>query len=122
MTSRPAGQAPRPASDPLQEGEGTTGQNSERDEKALAFREEGRTFAAIARELGLHGTVEANAAFNRALRRKPSGEQDGLRQREMARLDALGERVRQRDDLSDEEVARRMRGLERLRKTLLSAS
>lgn len=121
MTPRKAAGTPHPASDSAEQGDGTTEMDTDRDEKALAFREEGKTFAAIARELGLDGTIDANAAFNRALRRRPSGEQDGLRQREMARLDALGERVRQRVDLSEEEVARRMRGLERLRKALLSA-
>lgn len=121
MTARQAGGTPGPASGSAQQARGTKAQDTDRDDKALTFREEGRTFTAIARELGLGGTVEANAAFNRALRRRPSGEQDGLRQREMARLDALGERVRQRDDLSEEEVARRMRGLDRLRKALLSA-
>jgi hypothetical protein len=97
-----------------------TSEDTDRDEKALALREDGQTFAGIARALDLSGTVEANAAFNRALRRKTATEQDGLRQREMARLDALGQRVRDREDLSEEEMARRMRGLDRLRKALLS--
>jgi hypothetical protein len=93
----------------------------ERDERVLALREEGRTYARIARELGIERTLDANAAFNRALRRRPSEEQDSLRSHEMARLDALAERVRRRSDLDEAEVSRRIRSLDRLKKTLLSA-
>jgi hypothetical protein len=89
-----------------------------RDEQALVLRDQGRSFVSIARELELEGALGANAAFNRALRRRPPAEQETLRSREAARLDALGERVRRREDLSEEEVARRLRGLQRLRKTL----
>jgi len=94
---------------------------TESDEEVLALREQGRSFANIARSLGLDGALQANAAFNRALRRRPAAEQDNVRSHEMARLDALGERLRKREDLNEVEVARRMRNLERLRKTLLSA-
>jgi hypothetical protein len=97
------------------------GESSERDEQVLALREQGRTFARIARELGLEGTLDANAAFIRALRRRPAGEQESLRTHEIARLDALEERVRARDDLDEAEVAKRIRSLDRLKKTLLSA-
>jgi hypothetical protein len=92
-----------------------------RDEQVLTLRDQGRSFAGIARELEFEGALGANAAFNRALRRRPAAEQEALRNREVARLDALGERVRRRDDLNDEEVARRLRGLQRLRKTLFVA-
>jgi hypothetical protein len=93
----------------------------ERDEKVLALREEGRTFVGIARELGMERTLDANAAFNRALRRRPPAEQESLRSHEIARLDALAERVRRRNDLDEAEVARRIRSLDRLKKALLSA-
>jgi hypothetical protein len=65
--------------------------------------------------------VEANIAFNRALRRRPSVEQEGLRSREMARLDALGERLRNRKDLDDEMLARQLHRIQHLRKTLFVA-
>jgi hypothetical protein len=109
----PGGEDPQPPTVP--------GDGPERDEKVLALREEGRTFAGIARELGLEGTLDANAAFIRALRRRPPSEQESLRTHEIARLDALAERVRRREDLDEAEVARRIRSLDRLRKTLLSA-
>lgn len=95
--------------------------STDHDDKVLALREQGRSFAGIARTLGLDSSTQANAAFNRALRRLSASEQESVRTHEMARLDALGERVRQRNDLDEVEMARRMRSLDRLRKTLLSA-
>ena len=92
-----------------------------RDEQALFLRDQGRSFAAIAGVLDLAGALEANAAFNRALRRRTPSEQAALRSREMARLDALGERLRNRDGVSEEELARQLHGVKRLRKTLFVA-
>src|SRR5580704_10173653 len=89
-----------------------------RDDQVLLLRDEGRSFAGIARELDFAGALEANAAFNRALRRRTPAEQAAVRSREMARLDALGERLRNREDVSEEELARQLRGVKRLRKTL----
>jgi len=62
--------------------------------------------------------VDAISAFNRALERRDPTDQQALRTREVARLDALGERVKGRKDLSDEEIDRRLKGLVRLRKAL----
>jgi hypothetical protein len=93
----------------------------DRDEKALLLRDEGRPFAGIAEILALDSARAANVAFNRALRLRPRAEQAWLRSREMARLDALASRVRGRDDLSVEEVVRRLRGVKHQRKTLFVA-
>ncbi|MHB8330464.1 MAG: hypothetical protein ACYDD6_12725 [Acidimicrobiales bacterium] len=92
--------------------------DTERDEQALSMRDHGRSFAAIARSLGYEGALAANAGFIRALRLRPSPEQRTLRDRELHRLDVLATRVGERADLGTEEVARRMRGVERLRQTL----
>jgi len=92
-----------------------------RDEEALALRDEGRSFAGIAQILGLDNAHAANAAFNRAIRCRPKAQQEWLRSREMMRLDAVASRVRQRDDLSVEEVIRRLRGVKQQRKTLFVA-
>jgi hypothetical protein len=62
--------------------------------------------------------MQANAAFMAALRRLPAAEQESLRNHELARLNALDERLRQRSDLNETEMARRARSLERLRKRL----
>jgi len=92
-----------------------------RDDQVLFLRDQGKSFAAIALELDLTGALDANAAFNRALRRLTAVEQAALRSREVARLDALGERLRQRRDVSEDELARKLNGLQRLRKTLFVA-
>ncbi|HTT93011.1 MAG TPA: hypothetical protein VMF65_25880 [Acidimicrobiales bacterium] len=99
---------------------GIVADSPERDDKVLALRERGRSFASIARALGFEGAGPANAAFNRALRRLPPADQESLRSHEMARLDALGERLRQRQDLDEPEMARRARTLERLRQKLIA--
>lgn len=89
-----------------------------RDERTLALRDEGRSFAGIAQVLGLEDAHAANAAFNRALRCRPRLQQEWLRSREMTRLDAVASRLRERDDLSAEEIVRRLRGVKQQRKTL----
>jgi hypothetical protein len=118
----PAGEGPAPESAGAGSGTeqipGTLADSTERDDEVLALRERGRSFASIARALGFEGAGPANAAFNRALRRLPPSDQESLRSHEMARLDALGERLRQRQDLDEPEMARRARTLERLRQKL----
>jgi hypothetical protein len=93
----------------------------DRYKQALVMRDEGRSFAGISRILELDGARAANAAFNRALRGRPSAERALLRSREGARLDALASRLRGRDDLSVEEVVRQLRALKHQRKVLLVA-
>jgi hypothetical protein len=110
-----------PAEDPGIPSNEALDDGADLDDRVLALREEGRSFAGIARQLGFDGTTHANAAFNRALRRLPVAEQEDVRSHEMVRLDALGERLRKRSDLDETELARRMRSLDRLRKTLLTA-
>jgi hypothetical protein len=88
------------------------------DERALLLRDGGLSYARTATELDLAGALEANAAFNRALRRRTVSEQAALRSREMARLDALCLRLRRREGVSEEELARQLRGVRRLRKSL----
>jgi DNA-binding transcriptional MerR regulator len=90
----------------------------DRDQQALTLREQGRPFAGIAEILELDGAGAAHASFNRGLRRRPKAEQERLRSREMARLDAQALSLRGRDDLSVEEIVRRMRGVKHQRKTL----
>jgi hypothetical protein len=124
VTDRPGLTAEGPPLESGGAGGGTEGppgivaDSPERDDQVLALRERGRSFAGIARALGFEGAGPANAAFNRALRRLPPSDQESLRSHEMARLDALGERLRQRQDLDEPEVARRARTLERLRQKL----
>jgi hypothetical protein len=92
-----------------------------RDEQALVLRDQNRSFVGIAGILELDSARAANAAFNRALRGRPKAEQARLRSREVARLDVLASRVRGRDDLSVEEVVRRLGSLKHQRKVLFVA-
>jgi hypothetical protein len=91
----------------------------ERDEQALLLRDQGKSFAGIAALLQFGSPAAAHASFNRALRQRPKAEQERLRTREMDRLDALSLRLREREDLSVEEIVRRLRGVKYQRKTLL---
>lgn len=124
MTAGPAhsGKAPtggaEAAEDPGGTGPVTALEGADNGSAVLALREQGRSFASIARALGLEGPIQANAAFMTALRRLPAAEQENLRGHELARLDALGERLRKRSDLDETEMARRARSLDRLRKRL----
>jgi len=118
VTPSPDDRAEGQAVNPAQQGQDTVVPDVQFDAKVLALRDQGRSFARIAREMDLAQGLQANVAFNRALRRLPAADQEVARRREMGRLDALGERLRQRDDLDESEVARRMRSLDRLRKAL----
>jgi hypothetical protein len=93
--------------------------DTDRDDRALMLRDQGRPFGGVAKILDLDSAGAANASFNRALRLRPRAEQARLRSREMERLDALSLRLRERDDLSVEEIIRRLQGVKYQRKTLL---
>jgi hypothetical protein len=98
--------------------DGAMSKDADRDEQALLLRDLGKPFGGIAEMLELDGPGAAHESFNRALRLRPKAEQERLRNREMARLDALSLRLRGRDDLSVEEIVRRLRGVKHQRKTL----
>ncbi|HXQ44889.1 MAG TPA: hypothetical protein VN816_09650 [Acidimicrobiales bacterium] len=93
--------------------------DTDRDDRALVLRDQGRPFGGVAKILELDSAGAAHASFNRALRLRPRAEQERLRSREMERLDALSLRLRGRDDLSVEEIVRRLQGVKHQRKTLL---
>jgi hypothetical protein len=90
------------------------------EDKVLELRGQGRSFAGIAKTLGLDRPCQANDAFNRALRRKPPAERDALRGRELTRLDALADGVRAHSERGADGVARRLRTVARLRAMLMA--
>jgi hypothetical protein len=92
---------------------------TDQDDRALVLRDQGRPFGGVAKILQLESAGAANASFNRALRLRPRAEQARLRSREMDRLDALALRLREREDLSVEEIVRRLQGVKYQRKSLL---
>jgi hypothetical protein len=93
---------------------------SARDEQALELRVKGKSFSAIATTLGYERPLKAREAFIRALRGKPEVERADIRTQEMGRLDAMAEVFRSRQDLDSEEIAQRLRALDRLREMLLA--
>ena len=91
-----------------------------RDEQALDLRVKGKSFPAIAKALGYERPLLARQAFIRALRRKPEAVRADLRRQEMGRLDAMAEVFRSSQNLDSEEIAQRLRALDRLREMLLA--
>lgn len=87
----------------------------------LGLREEGRSFAAIARTLGLKRATDAHRALLRVVKDQPAGEREAVVSRELLRLDALEARIRTRDAEEPEKLASRMEGVEKMR-TLLRAT
>jgi hypothetical protein len=88
------------------------------DEDALRLREEGRSYAAVARSLNLKRSNDALAAFLRALHQRPDAERAELIVRESARLDQLEARIRDRDKDDPTRLDRRLGALEKLRSSL----
>jgi|SRR5579864_6792254 len=66
-----------------------TTDRAEQDLKVLLLRRKGRSFSSIARELSFERAVDANEAFNRALRRCPDQERKEVVAEELKRLDRL---------------------------------
>ena len=90
------------------------------DDRALELRGQGKGLKAIARELGFQRASEANAAFNRALRRRPVDEQAVIRAAEQSRLDSLADAVRRKEELVEGDVEKRLRAIDRLRAALVA--
>jgi hypothetical protein len=89
------------------------------DHRALSLRETGRTFAAIARELGLKRSTDAQSAFVRAVKEQPPEQRVEILRRESDRLDLLEKRIRDRDREEPETMDRRLAALKKLREVLL---
>jgi hypothetical protein len=84
----------------------------------LALRESGKTYSAVARTLGLKRSVDAQAAFLRAVRKREGDERSHLVERETARLVQLEARIRTRDAADPEKMERRLLALGKLREQL----
>jgi electron transfer flavoprotein alpha/beta subunit len=109
----------RPDREPVRSG-GRSHRAVERnaDEEALALRESGKTFAAIARSVGFNRANEAHGAFLRALRKREGDDRAGLVQREAGRLDELETRIRTRDAGDQVRMDRRLTALAKMREVL----
>jgi hypothetical protein len=82
------------------------------------LREQGRSFAAIARTLGFKRAGDARAAFLRELRGRPDEERQGLVERELERLDKLEARIRTRDATEPGKLETRLAALAAMRADL----
>ena len=89
------------------------------DRRVLALREDGRSYSAIAREVGLKRSTDAQSAFVRAVRDRPETERREILARESQRLDLLEKRVRERDRAQPATMERRLAALGKLREELL---
>jgi hypothetical protein len=90
------------------------------DEQALTLRSQSKGFGKIAEALGLKRAIDANEAFNRALRRRPPEEQATIRAEENRRIDRLASAIKADQSRSQEDVDRRMRAIDRLRARLMA--
>ena len=90
------------------------------EDQVLGMRSAGRSYGAIAKALGFGSTREAYDAFQLALRCQPVVEQAELRDQELRRLDEFARRLRDLTDLNEEQLARKLEGVERLRELLLT--
>jgi hypothetical protein len=95
---------------------GHTGQTL--DDRALVLRRAGRSYAAIARELGLGRARDAHAAFLRALDRLPPDEQAATREEELRRLDRLERSLVEQAGADNGDLARKRLAIARLRDAL----
>ncbi len=82
------------------------------------MRESGASFSAIARSLDLTRAADAHRSFVRALAAHEGDEHRRLVDNEIARLDRLEQRIRDRDAADVTKVERRLLGVKKLREAL----
>lgn len=92
--------------------------SQEVDAQALALREGGSSYSAIARQLELGRAVDAHRSFVRALGAHQGAERQRLVDNEEARLDKLEQRIRDRDAAEPDKVTRRLLGVDKLREAI----
>jgi hypothetical protein len=89
------------------------------DEEVVALREQGQSYSAVARTLGIRRAVDAQAGFIRAMRKLPDQERKAMYQRETERLDQLEARIRSRDAADPVKLERHLVALGVLRESML---
>jgi hypothetical protein len=88
------------------------------DAQALALREGGSSFSAIARRLELGRAIDAHKSFIRALGTHDGAQRRQLVENETARLDRLERRIRDRDAAEPTKIERRLLGVNKLREAI----
>jgi|ERR1700722_1188019 hypothetical protein len=89
------------------------------DQEVVVLREQGQSYSAVARSLGIKRATDAQHAFLRVMRRLPDAERKALYQRESDRLDQLEARIRSRDAAEPEKLERHLVALGALRDSML---
>lgn len=89
------------------------------DEEVVGLREQGQSYSAVARTLGIRRAVDAQAAFVRAMRKLPEEQRKALYKRESERLDQLEARIRSRDAEVPAKMERHLAALGALRESML---
>ncbi len=89
------------------------------DEEVVVLREQGQSYSAVARTLGVRRVVDAQAAFVPAMRKLPDTERNALYKREPGRLDQLEARIRSRDAEQPAKMERHLTALAALRESML---
>lgn len=91
------------------------------DVEAFNLRRTGRSFGAIARQLGYESAPDATHAFFRALSASEPAEQQLVRDEEHGRLTQLAEHVRADASLDETTRSRRLAVVDRLRQRVDAA-
>ena len=91
----------------------------ELDGRALTLRDAGSSFTAIARMLGLDRAADAHRCFLPVLHGCHGEERRHIAGREQARLDALERRIRERGAGDPNKIARRLKGVTKLREAMV---
>jgi hypothetical protein len=85
-------------------------------ERVIALRSDGKSFAQIAKAVGVDRSVDAFGLFVDAVALRPTADRSKLRADESDRLDALERRMQRIDDLDQRE--RKLASLGKLRQRL----
>jgi hypothetical protein len=85
-------------------------------DRVIALRSEGKSFAAIAKTIGVERSLDAFRLFLDAIARRPPAERKKLRAEENKRLDVLERRLRQNDDADQRD--RKLASMNKLRQRL----
>ena len=88
-------------------------------ERVIEWRSEGKSFAAIAKMIGVKRSVDAFGEYVDAINRRPKSARAQLRADESSRLDALEQRTRRRS--SGDELDRKLASLAKLRARLAAS-
>lgn len=95
---------------------------TDRDLECFRLRAEGRSFGAIADDLGYANAPQATAVFHRVLREQDDDVRARIRSEEHDRLDALAEQVRGDAALDESTRERRATVIERMRRDVDAAA